>query len=383
MGASGMTHLPSNGSVPPAVGGRPTLTGCRVVTLSMSARLLLAGQLRALTEIRWSLISGDGYPDAPPDLTVHHIPMRRELALSDLRSIVELYRFFRRHRFSFVQTHTQKASLLGLPAARLAGLRTLYTMHGCLFFKDNSRRENAAAWIFERWCCAWAEKVLVQSREDAGMLPRARICRAAKVVHIGNGINLDRFPSVPLPSPDGEKPVIMMVSRLVSEKGCRDFFAVARALHSQARFVHVGPAEKDQRDAIPAEDVEDLTHGGVVEFRGPAVDVAAHLAEADIVLLPSYREGIPRVAMEAAAMGRAVAGYDVRGMREVVPAHLGLLVRRGDVPRLLALVQRLVGDRRYREDLGQGCQEWVRSNFSEDAVLGRLRAVYADLERSN
>lgn len=365
------------------MGAGPTLTGCRVVTASMSARLLLGGQLRALKEIRWSLVSGDTYPDAPPDLTVHHIPMRREPALSDVRSMLQLYRFFRRRHFTFVQTHTPKASMLGLPAARFAGLRTLYTMHGCLFFKDNSVRENVVAWVFERWCCAWAEKVLVQSREDAGMVPRARICRASKVVHIGNGIDLDRFRGVPLPSPDGQKPVVMMVSRLVSEKGCRDFFTVARALHAQARFVHVGPAEKDQRDAIPVEEVEELARDGVVEFRGPADDVATHLADADITLLPSYREGIPRVAMEAAAMGRAVAGYDVRGMREVIPPHLGLLVGRGDVSQLLDLVRRLVCDRPYREDLGQACQEWVRSNFSEEAVLDRLRAVYADLERTN
>lgn len=344
----------------------------------MSARLLLAGQLRALKEIRWSLVSGDGYPDAPPNLTVHHVPMRRELALSDLRSIGALYRFFRRHRFSFVQTHTQKASLLGLPAARCAGLPTLYTMHGCLFFKDNSRRENMVAWVFERWCCAWAGKVLVQSREDEAMLPRSRICRAEKVVYIGNGIDLDRFRRVPLPGGDGTKPVVMMVSRLVAEKGCRDFFSVARALHSQARFVHVGPAETDQRDAIPAAELEQLSRDGVVEFRGPSDDVVAHLAGADLTLLPSYREGIPRVAMEAAAMGRPVAGYDVRGMREVIPPHLGLLVRRGDVAELTDVVRGLVAERRRRETLGHACREWVASNFSEEAVLDRLRAVYAE-----
>lgn len=375
-----MTGLISNDDIHSPAGATDTLTGCRVVTLSMSARLLLAGQLRALHEIRWVLVSGDGYLDAPPNLVVHHVPMRRELALSDLRSLAALYRFFRRHRFSFVQTHTQKASLLGLPAARCAGLPTLYTMHGCLFFRDNTLLQNAVAWVFERWCCAWAGKVLVQSREDADMLPRARICRRDKVVHIGNGIDLDRFRSVPLPASDGGRPVVMMVSRLVAEKGCRDFFAVARALHAHARFIHVGPAETDQRDAIPASEVEELSRLGMVEFRGATDDVAAHLAEADLTLLPSYREGIPRVAMEAAAMGRAVAGYDVRGMREVIPAHLGLLVRRGEVGDLTELVRRLLAEKSERETLGRACREWVVANFSEAAVLERLRAVYAELK---
>ena len=356
------------------------LSGCRVVTTSASARLLLAGQLRALKEVRWSLVSGDGYDDAPPDLVVYDIPMRREPALSDLRSIAHLYRFFRRHRFSFVQTHTQKASLLALPAARCAGLPALYTMHGCLYFKENSLAQNMLAWLFERWCCAWADTVLVQSREDEATLPRARICPGRKVVHIGNGIDLDRFPIQPLPTPAGSPPVVMMVSRLVAEKGCRDFFSVARALHAHARFVHVGPKETDQRDAVSSAEIEELSHHGIVEFRGPTGDVAAHLADADLTLLPSYREGIPRVAMEAASMGRAVAGYDVRGMREVVPPHLGLLVPRGDVLQLTELVRRLVAEPARRAELGRACHGWVTSNFSEDAVLDRLRAVYARFE---
>ncbi len=364
-----------------ATASRPgPVSGCRVVTTSASARLLLAGQLRALKEIRWSLVSGDGYEDAPAGLVVHHIPMRRELALSDVRSVARLYRFFRRHRFSFVQTHTQKASLLALPAAKCARLPTLYTMHGCLYFKDNSRAQNLLAWLFERWCCAWADAVLVQSREDADTLPRARICSGDKVVHIGNGIDLDRFRMRPLPTTGTSPPVVMMVSRLVAEKGCRDFFDLARALRSRARFVHVGPVETDQRDAISAEEMEELSSQGLVEFKGASDDVPGDVAGADLVVLPSYREGIPRVAMEAAAMGRPVVGYDVRGMREVIPAHLGLLVRRGDATALVDVVRRLLDDTSRMSTVGHTCREWVVSNFSEDAVLERLRHVYSRYE---
>ena len=347
------------------------------MTAALSARLLLAGQLRALSEIEWTVVSGDPYPDAPSNVTSHHIPMSRELASSDLRSFAALRRFFRTHRFSFVQTHTPKAALLALPAARVAGLPTLYTMHGCMFFKENTRVANVLAWVFERWCCAWAGKVLVQSREDAETLPRARICPARKVVHIGNGIDLERFQPAALPWRPGAKPVVMMVGRLVTEKGCRDFFAVAEALHNQARFVHVGPVEVDQHDAVPAAEVETVSAKGWVEFLGPTDDVVARLREADVVLLPSYREGIPRVAMEAAAMGRPVAGYDIRGMREVIPPAFGLLVRRGDVDQLTRLVRSLVSDADRRATLGEACRDWAAATFSEDAVVQRLRAVYA------
>jgi glycosyltransferase involved in cell wall biosynthesis len=299
-----------------------------------------------------------------------------------VRAFLDLCRFFRRHRFSFVQTHTPKASLLGLPAARLAGMPTLYTVHGSLFFHENTRLRNAAGWVFERWCCAWAARVLVQSREDADVLPRARICPRAKIVYIGNGIDLARFPSAPHPalSAPGRQPVILMVSRLVAEKGCRDFFRVARALQGNAQFVHVGPREADQHDAIPDEEMEDLSSAGFVRFTGPVDDVRPHLAAADLVLLPSHREGIPRVAMESAATGRPVVAYDVRGVREVIPPELGLLVPRGDVGALTRLVDDLTRSTERLPALGRACQEWVVANFSEDDVVERLRRLYATIE---
>jgi glycosyltransferase involved in cell wall biosynthesis len=252
-------------------------------------------------------------------------------------------------------------------------------MHGCLVFRDNSRAQNVLGWVFERWCCMWARRVLVQSREDAGTVPRARICPARKVVYIGNGIDLGRFELRPLPLTTGARPVVMMVSRLVAEKGCRDFFAVARALRSRARFVHVGPAEVDQRDAIGQREMDELSSAGIVEFWGPTEDVPGALAKADLLLHPSYREGIPRVPMEAAATGRPVAGYDIRGMREVVPADLGLLVPRGNKEALVDVLGSLLDDRDRLVDLGRACYEWVVANFSEDAVVERLRRVYADV----
>lgn len=356
--------------------------GCRVVTYADSARLLLAGQLRALSELRWALVSGEAYPDAPEHLSVHVVPMRREPALSDLRSLLNLFRFFRSHRFTFVQTHTPKASMLGLPAARLAGLPTIYTVHGSMYFKENTRAQNILGWIFERWCCTWARRVLVQSREDAETLPRARICRAAKVVYIGNGIDLERFSSVPPPSGTASAPVVTMVSRLVAEKGCREFFEVARALHGTARFVHVGPIEPDQSDAIPAEEMAALVEAGIVEFAGMTDDIPRFLAQADLVLLPSFREGIPRAAMEAAATGRAVAGYDVRGVREVIPPRLGLLVPRGDTAALIEVVRTLLADEERLVSAGRECQAWVLANFSEADVVDRLRKVYDEFGAS-
>ncbi len=356
----------------------------------MTARLLLARQLHLLRGVDWTVVTGDAFEDAPADLEVDVVAMRREMALSDFSSFLELLRLFRAKRFDFVQTHTPKPSLLGLPAARLSHTPSIYTIHGSLYFKGNGRLANVAGWCFERWCCTCATRVVVQSREDEVVLPKVRICSAKKLSLVGNGIATAHFaaPVEPatLPRPGRDEgaarradawPVVLMVSRLVREKGCHDFLTMARRLKDQARFVHVGPLEADQRDAISSSEV--ASAADIVTFVGAVDDVRPYLAAADIVVLPSYREGIPRAVMEAAAAGRPVVAYEIRGVREVIEPSSGLLVPRGDVEALGDLVAELVADPERRRALGERGQRWVLDHFDEDGVVDRLEALYREL----
>lgn len=355
---------------------RTEFGACRVVTASMSARLLLGGQLRALQDMRWSLVSGDEVEDLPDGVAACTVPMRREPAWSDGRAFLALLRLFRQRRFRFVQTHTPKASMLALPAARLSGTPAVYTIHGAMYFRGHGALPNLMGWLFERWCCGWAHHVLVQSEEDLRALPHARICPADKITYLGNGIDLTRFTALPPAGTGRQRPVVLMISRLVAEKGCRDFLALAERLHDRADFVHVGPHEADQRDRLS--DAEISRAAPYVRFVGEVADVRPWLAQADVVLLPSYREGIPRAAMEAAASGRPVAAYDIRGVREVIPPGRNLLAPVGDVEKLTALVDALLGSEKARWAAGDACREWVVTRFSEDRVMERLRRFYAE-----
>ena len=116
-----------------------------------------------------------------------------------------------------------------------------------------------------------------------------------------------------------------------------------------------------------------------MKFVGAVDDVRPYLASAAVVALPSYREGIPRVAMEAAAMGRPVAAYDIRGVREVIDPESGLLAPRGDKHALTSIIGGLLEDSDRCAALGERCRQWVVPRFSEDQVLERLRAIYGAL----
>ncbi len=255
----------------------------------------------------------------------------------------------------------------------------MYTIHGSLYFAGNGRAANVLGWCFERWCCQWADQVLVQSREDESVLPAVRICPRRKVTYVGNGIVIDRFTEPVAPALHADRPLVVMVSRLVREKGCADFLELAESLAGKADFVHVGPVEHDQSDALSEEEVARYAEAGIVTFIGAVDDVRPYLASATVVALPSYREGIPRVAMEAAVMGRPVVAYDIRGVREVIPSDLGLTVPRGDRRALASLVEELVRDPDRCAALGDRCRQWVSSRFSEDQVIGRLETFYRSL----
>jgi glycosyltransferase involved in cell wall biosynthesis len=354
-----------------------TTRACRVVTTSLTARIILANQLQSIDEISWCVLSGDAYPDPPPQVGTEVIPLRRELAVSDASAAVRIWRFFRHEKFDFVQTHTQKASMVALPAARLSGTTALYTVHGALYFRDNTRVANVLGWLFEKWCCAWAHRVLVQSREDLSVLERARICKGKKLRYVGNGVAIDHFLSQVDVRPSSDPPVVLMVSRLVREKGCADFISLARSLAGRASFVHVGPREDDQRDALSEDELAAAAE--FVSFTGPVSDVRPYLAAADLVVQPSYREGIPRVVMEAAAAGKPVVAYDIRGTREVVDPRSQLLVPRGDKASLEKRVAELLEDPERRRSLGAACQAHVKEAFSEHEVVNRLRDVYREV----
>jgi glycosyltransferase involved in cell wall biosynthesis len=190
---------------------------------------------------------------------------------------------------------------------------------------------------------------------------------------------MDRFVTPVSPALRSDRPIVLMVSRLVREKGCADFLALAAALEGRADFVHVGPVEHDQSDALSQAEMEEASEAGTVRFVGAVDDVRPYLASASVVVLPSYREGIPRAAMEAAAMGRPVAAYDIRGVREVIDPRRGLLVPRGDRQALTELVEELVKDPARCDELGDQCRQWVVARFSEDLVVDRLRTLYASI----
>jgi glycosyltransferase involved in cell wall biosynthesis/ribosomal protein S18 acetylase RimI-like enzyme len=381
-------------------GAARALRVAHLTTTDLTLRYLLLGQLRRLREEGYQVtgISAPGPHAAELEAAgIRHLPWRNATRAwnlgADLRAAVELWSLLRRERFDLVHTHNPKPGVIGRVAARLAGVPVVVnTVHGLYATPEDPAGKRAAVLGLEWLAARCSHLELYQSEEDLRWARRLRLPRAGRSALLGNGTDLDRFDpalvgaervaelrrELGLPA---DALVVGMVGRLVVEKGCRELFAAARAVRRadpRVRFLAVGEPDLDKADAITEAELERA--GDDVCFAGWRDDVRDLLAAMDVFVLPSWREGMPRSAIEAAAMGRPLVLTDIRGCREVARHDReALLVPPRDPQALAAAILRLAGDPALRQRLAAAARRRALERFSEAAVADRVVRHYREL----
>jgi glycosyltransferase involved in cell wall biosynthesis len=382
----------------PGAGSRPRLL--HVTTTDISLDWLLGPQLEAFAAAGYEVIGASApgaHVGAIEARGVRHVALRhstRAMApMQDVQLGPELYRLCRTLRPTILHTHNPKPGWFGRPAGWAARVPAVVnTVHGLYALPDDPLPRRAVVYALERTAAAFADAELVQSREDLVTLRRLRV-PARRLHHLGNGIDLARFdPDAALAGARertraawgiGDDDVVCgVVGRLVWEKGLREVFAAARVLHQRApsvRLAVVGPRDDDKSDAVSDADVAAAEADGVV-FAGRRDDMVDVYAALDLYALASYREGFPRSAMEAAAMGLPVIATDIRGCREVVDDGVtGTLVPVGDALALARAIERLGLDGELRRRQGAAARAKARRDFDQATVIERTLTVYERL----
>jgi glycosyltransferase involved in cell wall biosynthesis len=194
----------------------------------------------------------------------------------------------------------------------------------------------------------------------------------------GSGVDTERF--IKSPEPDGI-PVVILPARLLWDKGVGEFVEAARLLRSKcikARFALVGDIDLDNPTSVTIEQLRDWEKEGVIEWWGWKDSMEQVYAEAHIVCLPSYREGLPKTLVEAAACGRPIIAFDVPGCREIVrPDKNGLLVPVYDVPGLADAMEYLITNSDIRKSMGTAGREIVEDGFSAELIVSQTLGVYS------
>ena len=197
-------------------------------------------------------------------------------------------------------------------------------------------------------------------------LRHAVVRRDITVMIKGCGVDTREFPYTP--EPPGP-PLVLFPARIIGDKGVREFVTAARILKGEgihARFRLLGRTDPDNPTNVAESEVRAWEAEGIVEWRGFSTEMPIELALAHVVCMPSYREGLPRVLIEAASIGRAIVTTDVPGCREVVrDGDNGFLVPVRDAVKLALALRRLIDDPKLRRDMGaRGDRKSTRLNSS-------------------
>ncbi len=369
-----------------------------VTTTDISLELLLGPQLEAFADAGLEVFGASApgpYVDALARRGVRHLALEHATRsmdpLEDARALVELVGTFRRLRPAIVHTHNPKPGVYGRIAARIASVPvTVNTTHGLYALPGDPTPKRAFVYGLERLASTCSDAELVQNPEDLSVLQRLGVPQE-KLTLLGNGIDLCRFDPASISAADalaarGElgahgptDVVVGAVGRLVREKGYSEVFEAARHLHDRlpaVRFAAIGPAEPDKAASLSADDRAAAESAGV-RFLGSRDDVVRLYRGMDLYVLASHREGIPRSAMEAAAMGIPIVATDVRGCREVVEHGLsGLLVPPRNPPALADAIAALAVDPSRRLRMGEAGRRKALRDFDQQRCIDITLATY-------
>ena len=318
-------------------------------------------------------------------LSVHRVPMNHRF---DVRAIGRLAALMRRERIDVLHTHGYKSDLIGVAAARRAGVASVCTPHGF----ENARDLKLRAFVaLGKRSFRFFDRVAPLSeplRRDVAAtgVPERRIR------HIANGVDLKAIRetlardagSLPVPprtyDDGGDGATIGFVGQLISRKNVGDLVDVFERLARERpdlRLVLVGDGEErvtlEQRIARSA-------HADRVEFRGFVRDAVPHYADFDLFVMTSSLEGIPRCLMEAMAIGVPIVAYDIPGVDQLVSdGRTGLLAPFGDKDALLARCERLLDDEGLAGELVDNARHDVNENFSAARMAREYEELYREL----
>lgn len=322
---------------------------------------------------------------------VHHpIPIQRWTTnpLLALKSIRALYRLYKKLKPDLVHHVTIKPVLYGSLAARLAKIPAVVnavTGMGHVFSPEGFKAkliEKMARGVYKISFLHPRKRFILQNPDDRrALLAFGGLEEKETVIIKGSGVDTDRFQAVPEP---GAIPVALCATRMLREKGVFEFVQAAQKLKEmgvRARFVLVGDREPGNPYSISSSQLKQWHEGNIVEWWGHRTDMNEVFAQANIVCLPTfYREGVPKVLIEAAACGRAIVASEVAGCREIVrPGVNGFLAPVRQIEPLAQALKELIENPDLRREMGQKGRQIALQEFSEKIVVKKTLALYEEL----
>jgi glycosyltransferase involved in cell wall biosynthesis len=349
------------------------------------------GLIRALREAGHEVIAL-----APPDrhaarleaLGIPYVPLSMDKKgispLRDLLLLARYWRVLRRLKPDIFLGYTAKPNIYGSLAAQALGIKVINNVSGLgtAFIKQGLLTRivsNLYRIAFRR-----SATIFFQNEEDRDLFVSKRLVRAAQARLLpGSGIDLDRFRPMERTASADRPFTFLLIARLLWDKGVGEYVEAARrvrAVFPSTCFQLLGFLDAENRTAIPRARVDEWVAEGLIDYLGETEDVRTFIADADCVVLPSYREGLPRTLLEAAAMAKPLIATDVPGCRHAVePGVTGLLCQARDADSLAeAMLEMVRAPGEVRERWGAAGRVRIEREFDEKIVAERYLAAIGD-----
>ncbi len=317
---------------------------------------------------------------------------RRTNPIAEFLFTLQLAKLYRRLRPDLVHHIALKPILVGGIAARLAGVPAIVNAPTGLGFVFSSDKPLAkllkplVSFLLRITLSPKNARVIFENPDDQAELEKLGMLRAGATRLIrGAGVDIEKFHPAPEPPP----PVrILLIARMIREKGVADFVQASRILRDRqvaAEFVLVGAPDPGNPNTVTEAELRGWEAEGLVTWLGPRTDIAALLRSAHIACQPSsYREGLPKSALEAMASGKPLIATDIPGCREaVVDGQTGLLVPPRNPLALAAAIQRLIEAPELRAKMGAAGRLRVEEYFADAIICRETLLVYEALVHRN
>jgi glycosyltransferase involved in cell wall biosynthesis len=378
----------------------------RITTVPLSLKLLLAGQMKFMKANGWKVImvSSDGreVQQVIRAEGVKHeiIPFTRKITpFQDLTCIWKLYQLFRREKPDIVHTHTPKAGLLGMIAAKLSGQKIrIHTLAGIPYMAAEGTKKGILIQA-EKWTYSSSTEVWPNSEGLKSFVLEENLCEAEKLRVIGkgssNGVDLEKFNRDVLKEnhlvaatmrilPGEDDFIILSVGRLVQDKGIEELVNafLESKIYSMSKLVLLGSFEQ-KLDPISIDLMKTIRENPRIVQIDWSDHVAHYMALADVLVHPSHREGFPNVLLEAGAMELPVICSDIIGNRDIISQQkTGLIFPVKEKAVLKEALEFAFVKRDKMAQLARNLKQEVQENYDQRSIHQALLANYNRLLES-
>ena len=312
-------------------------------------------------------------------INLKHVPMLRGRfnIFNDLKTFFNIWSFFKKEKPDIVHLVTIKPYLYGGIISRLAGIKSTVsavTGLGSLFLQDNLSNKIIRLILFPIFKTAFNhtnQKIILQNNDDANFLIKWGVLSTNKIKIIkGSGVNLNNFTELEEKS---GLPTVCLASRLLKDKGIYDFISAAKIIKDRkinVKFLIAGNLDLMNPSGLNINDLKRIKEENYVEVVGYERNIANLYSRSHIICLPSYREGLPKSLVEAAAAGRAVVTTDVPGCRDAIIVNkTGLLVPLKNPKKLADAIQFLIENPQQRIAMGKAGRILAEKEFSIEKIV--------------